>query len=486
MKVLFFNPEQYVPFENEPSNVQLRLPILNCGAVTGHHDHVYQRDLRSAGRAAMDRRALEAAAAVRPDIVVYSATWEHENLSPWVLRTIRDGGPDRPGIPVVSMLWDSWIVPTTAEAELLANSTVLVVGDSLHTYLRCRLAAGRLWPAPRVAFFAGQVFTDLVRPLPDEPVLFDVTLLGSNEGRRAGLVARLAEELPRRGIRFNKAGGLVDSSKGGFALTDDWVSWDEYVRIVNRSRLCLNSATDPTRLQIKGKIFDYMACGVACLTDGNVETRRFIPEGAVALFEDEEGCIARILQLLGDDAERARIAEAGHRWLLETFDYKRFWSGILGAARGEAPVPTLPLLEAMAGEAGEAEAALLRTALDGASHAASWAVAGRQAGDGGVRRMALTWLGRHGAYHCLELEDGRLLATPRMPVEVLTTDRGCHGVIAGCGRGPLVEGWNLLGSARVLLGSSLQELHAGIDEAAIRRQPAMPPSDSLSAPPGSR
>lgn len=472
MRVLFFNPEQYVPFEQEPSNVQLRLPILNCGAVSGHRDHVYQRDLRSAGREAMDRRALEAVAAFRPDLVVYSATWEHENLSPWVLRTIRDDGPGKPGIPVVSMLWDSWIAPTTAEAELLANSTVLVVGDSLHTYLRCRLAVEALRPAPKVAFFGGQVFTDLVRPLADEPVLFDVTLLGSNEGRRARLVARLAEELPRHGIRFNKAGGLVDSSKGGFALTDAWVSWDEYVRIINRSRLCLNSATDPTRLQIKGKIFDYMACGVACLTDGNVETRRFIPDGAVALFEDEEDCIAQILRLLGDDAERARIAEAGHRWLTETFDYRRFWSGVLEAALGRGPVPTLPLLESLAADAREGQAALLRTALDGAGRAASWAVARRQA-DGGsdegvVRRAALTWFGRHGSYYCLGLEDGRLLATSRMPVDVLVTDRACHAVIAGCGEGRLAEkGWTRLGSARILLGSSLEELHARIDEEAV-------------------
>lgn len=461
MKVLFFNPEQYVAFENEPSNVQLRLPILNCGAVTGHRDHVYQRDLRAAGRAAMDFHALEVVAEARPDVVVYSATWEHENLSPWVLKAIRDGDGARAGVPVVSMLWDSWIEPTVAEAELLANSTFLVVGDSLHSYLRCRLAAESLTPTPKVAFFGGQVFTDLVRPLPDEPTLFDVTLLGSNEGRRAQLIARLTEELPRRGVRFNKAGGLVDSTKGRFALTDEWVSWEEYVRIVNRSRLCLNSATDPTRMQIKGKIFDYMACGVACLTDGNAETRRFIPEGAVALFEDDEDCVAQILRLLGDDAERVRIAAAGRRWLMETFDYKRFWSGVLAAAVGNGPAPTLDILETMAVAARDGRAALFRVALDAAGRAAAWGVA---APSEGARRVPVTWLGRRGSYYRLALDDGWLLAVSRMPVDVLRTADGLHATIRGCGVARLEPGWTRFGAAEALLGRDADALNAAIDE----------------------
>lgn len=468
MKVLFFNPEQYVVFENEPSNVQLRLPILNCGAVTGYYDHVYQRDLRADGRAAMDRRALEAVANIRPDVVVYSATWEHENLSPWVLRAIRDGDGTRGGVPVISMLWDSWIEPTAAEAELLASSTVLVVGDSLHSYLRCRLAAESLVPSPKVAFFGGQVFTDLVHPLPNEPIEFDITLLGSNEGRRAALVSRLADELPRHGVRFNKAGGLVDSRKGGFALTDNWVSWEEYVRIINRSRLCLNSATDPTRMQIKGKIFDYMACGVACLTDANVETSRFIPEGAVALFDGDEDCVAQILRLLQDDEERGRIAAAGQKWLAETFDYKRFWSAILAAAVGDGSPPTLDVLETMAAVAHDSRAFLLRASLDSANRAASWGVAAPVGV--AVSRMPVTWLGRRGRYYRLALDDGWLLAVSRMPVDVLRTVEGeLYATIRECGVARLAPGWTRIGTTQALLTQDLDDMDALIDDGALQR-----------------
>ncbi|HEY0838530.1 MAG TPA: glycosyltransferase [Azospirillum sp.] len=461
MKILFFNPEQYVDFENEPSNVQLRLPILRCGLDIEHRDHVYQRDLRAHGRAEMDRRALMAVADFRPDLVVYSATWEHENLSPAVLRLIRDGGT-----PVVSMLWDSWIEPTTAEAELLAASTVLVVGDSLHTYLRCRLAGGGLTPRTTVVFFGGQVYTDLVRPLPGEPKEFDVTLLGSNEGERAKLIAYLAEELPKHGVSFNKAGGLVDSRKGAFALTDAWVPWDEYVRIVNRSRLCLNARTDPTRQQIKGKIYDYMACGVACLTDADEEVRRFIPEGAVALFDGAVDCVAQILRLLGDEGERRRIADAGHNWLMTTFGYKRFWSGVLRAALGEADAaPTLPVLDDAFARATASRSVLLRRDLATARQAAALAL-----GPADARRLAVAWLGRRGRFYLLRLENGPYVAISRLPVDFAEIDGTIHALADPFGRLPLTFGWTVApgGTHRVLLASSLDEVAAELDGAEVQ------------------
>src|SRR5689334_19871439 len=92
MKILFFNPEQYVDFSDEPSNYQLRLPILNCGLPIEHRDHAYQRDLRADGVQAMNERALAAARQFQPDLVVYSSTWPQDNLDPRVLAEIRARG----------------------------------------------------------------------------------------------------------------------------------------------------------------------------------------------------------------------------------------------------------------------------------------------------------------------------------------------------------------------------------------------------------
>lgn len=460
---MFFNPEQYVDFDNEPSNIQLRLPIIHCGLSILHRDYVYQRNLRMYGRAEMDRRALEAVQAFRPDVVVYSATWEHENLSPSTLAAIRAGGT-----AVVSMLWDSWIEPTTAEAELLANSDVLVTGDSLHTYLRCRLTGEDLTPKTKVAFAAGQVFTDLIHPLPDEAAMYDVTLLGSREGVRGALIAYLEEALPKHGVRFNKAGGLVDSRKGTFRLSDNWVSWTDYVRIINRSRICLSSQTDPTRLQIKGKIFDYMACGIACLTDDNPETQCFIPSDAAIRFSDPKECVDRILHLLRDDAERTRVAAAGQTWLAKTFDYRRFWAGVLMAAIANAEIPTLPTLEREFDAVRTRRHLILRQQMTVAQRLVSLTF-GASEGE----RLAVSWLGRTGRFHRLALDGGqsgtRFAALDRLPVDFVEISGTLCAVSEPLGVLTLAMGRTVAphGTHTILLADTLDRLDQAIAQESL-------------------
>ncbi len=419
IRILFFNPEQYVHFEQEPSNVQCRLPILHCGLEFEATDHVYQRALRAEGRAAMEREALAAVEAAKPDLIVYSATWEHENLSPWTLAAIR-----RRGIPIVSVLWDSWIEPTLGEVELFEQSDVFVVCDSLHTYLRCRQLAQWEGRGRQVAFQGGHVFTDLVRPQPAVEKDVDVLVLGSNEGVRADLVAQLADRLPPLGVRFAKMGGLVDSTRdpsgGTFALSDKWVDWPSYVQAINRAHICINGATDPGRLQIKGKIFDYMACGSLCLSQTNVETERFLPAGTLATFDDAESCIERIRSLMADPERREAIAAAGHRWLAETFDYRRFWRSVLLAALGQGTVepPPLPDGTALPG-IGDTATQLLRRWAGLASVAARTGFALRT-----CRREPLAWRGRHRGWYLLETERWGHIAVAQMPVDLLVSAEG--------------------------------------------------------------
>lgn len=416
IRILFFNPEQYVPFEHEPSNIQCRLPILHCGLDLEPHDHIYQRTLRAGGPAAMEREALAAVDEVKPDLVVYSATWEHENLPPWTLAAIR-----RRGIPVVSVLWDSWIEPTTSEVELLANSDVLVVCDSLQTYLRCSLLAASTPGSRQVAFQGGHVFTDLIRRDPSVTKDIDVLVLGSNEGVRAGLVAQLAERLPQLGIGFAKLGGLVDSTRSGqFALSDDWIDWPSYVKAINRAHICINGTTDPGRVQIKGKIFDYMACGSLCLTQTNPEIERFIPGKALVTFEDAESCLDRIQSLMADSGRREAISAEGHRWLTETFDYRRFWRSVLLAAlgRGRVEEPRLAdrtTLSAML----ETGSSLLRRQASLASDAAKMGFA-----LGRTTREPLAWSGRHRGWYLLRTEGWGCFAVAKMPVDLLATENG--------------------------------------------------------------
>jgi hypothetical protein len=129
----------------------------------------------------------------------------------------------------------------------------------------------------------------------------------------------------------------------GLRLTDEWIPWEDYARTINESKICICSQSDPRRRQIKGKIFDYLACGTLVLTDDNTEIRKLIPAECLVLYEDWEDCLEKITWYVEHEEERRRVAAAGHRWFREHFDYKRYWSRVLTvAATGEGELPGLP------------------------------------------------------------------------------------------------------------------------------------------------
>lgn len=341
MRVLFLAPEQYVPYDREPSYYELELPILHCGAVTEHRDFVYQRVLGQEGRRVMQQKLLEEVARFRPDLVVYSTTWEGQLIDAAVMRQIMDAGH-----VVYTHLWDSWTAPRPHELELFLGSNYLGVADSVSTYRFYSAMVGGQRHARGVLFTPGHnVFTDLIhqRDLPrDQPV----TVLGSNELARAELVQFLRVRLGALGVPLNKAGGLIDSTRrrpGAAHLSDDWVTWERYAEIINRSRICISSQTHPGRYQIKGKVFDYMAGGAMVLSDDNAELRQVVPDDCIVYFEDPQDCLEKVVHYLTHEEERARVAERGHRWFCESFDYKRFWRHALTAmVNGDEELPPPP------------------------------------------------------------------------------------------------------------------------------------------------
>lgn len=104
--MLFLNPEQYVGWEDEPSNHELRLPILNCGMVREHRDYCYQRVLKAAGRAVMDREILTLVEEFQPDLVNNSTTWPNQSVGSGLLHAIMGRG-----VPVYTQVWDTFLEP---------------------------------------------------------------------------------------------------------------------------------------------------------------------------------------------------------------------------------------------------------------------------------------------------------------------------------------------------------------------------------------
>lgn len=336
MKALFFNPEQYVDWKNEPSNIQLRLPLLATRAITEHEDFVYQRVLKEDGKLAMNSEALARYNEFQPDIVINSLAWWPECLDWQTLRDIRSAGGC-----VVTVFWDTWLSTLPHEIELLLNSDVTIVMDSLTNYLKFRLLLEQQGSPNRVGFAPIAVHTPLVKPMGLEKTC-DVLLLGSQEGQRVELAKFLTRELKERGISFSRAGGLVNEAVDGKMKTP-WISWDEYVRTINSTKIAISSQTQPDRIQIKGKIFDYFACGTLCLSDDNSDLRAFVPDDCLVYYTDPQDCVEKATHYLSDDSAREKIAARGREWLNSVYDSSAFWRTMLrsSAMRGQ----TLPELK---------------------------------------------------------------------------------------------------------------------------------------------
>jgi hypothetical protein len=441
MKVLFLDPEQYVDFESEPSNYQVRLPFLNSGAVEAHSDFVFQRTLRAEGREAMNRAALAAAESFAPDLVVNSLAWPAESIDAATLDAMRARGTK-----VLSVFWDTHINPLPHELEIFLASDVVLVMDSLAGYLRYRLLREHMGRGAMPVFSPIAVFTDVLRPASTAKDI-DVLLLGSNEGFRKELAAILAERLPQRGIRFSFLGGLVDEAKPGAATSPAWIDWPSYAAAINRAKICLSSQTRTDRLQIKGKIFDFLACGTFCLTDANPELEHFLPPECVATYRDPDDCIAQIERYLADDAARQAIARAGHSWFNAVYDYRAFWRSIAdGLRHGAEHLPILPGIEKTYESLKQSQALVGRAQLATLSQLAHIVGQSRDA-----KRLSVRALGSYRGVNILSVDERFIVASDGFEIDFMEIDGELHALLPDLGLVKLEAGEAVGGRASRLI-----------------------------------
>lgn len=349
MRVMFLACEQYVPYEYEAANLEVRLPILDCGLVTDHRDLVHHRVYRARGAAFMNEAALRAAADFHPDIVVYfSSTERPEDLRPETLEGIR-----ALGCRLLSIRFDSRNRLTAEELSVLVASSHLAVLTSPSDYVRYRMLAEAMGRPGTVACLIGyNADTGLFRPSGAEKA-YDVSFVGSNHGARVAFLRELGEHLRAGGIDLHRVGGNLDDEIGitTIGATAPWISYAEYVDTINRSRICLNAQTWASDqpggfgAQIKGKYFEYLAAGAFCLTDRNPEVAVIVPDEHLATYEDLPDCVEKICWWLAHDAERAAFAAAAHEWFHRTFDRREFWRRMLTAIMEDAPLPVPPRIE---------------------------------------------------------------------------------------------------------------------------------------------
>lgn len=326
MKVLFLCSEQYVHWEWEPLYHEILKPIIQCEIHPIWDEIVYQRILRQEGKEVAGEKVLLQVREFSPDVVVYITTWPHECLHPSVLKEIMNRG-----VPVICVVGDTHIIPEKHEEGWFQSCSVFAIGDSWTNYSKYQARSGVF---PKVIFTGGNNVTEEFSPNPNLLLCYDVTSLGSREGVRVQLVAAVRAKLKEQGFELHEAGGLVDqtASKDRGRLTGNWISWEGYIRTILTSKVMLVTQTDPKRSQLKGKVFQALACGTCVLCDRNKEVEAVIPKDCVATYGSEEECVAQALDLLRNPIRRQKIATTGHQWFKETYNYKKFWSEVLQTA----------------------------------------------------------------------------------------------------------------------------------------------------------
>jgi hypothetical protein len=350
MRVLFFNHEQYVPFEYEAANVEVRLPILGSGMVTAYRDFVYQRVLRTKGHTHMNMAAMQEIDDFQPDVIVHFTTWIPERLNPRVLSYAK-----AKGIKVISVIFDSANELFAQEVALVHASTHLAVLVSPSDYMRYQALSQAIGQPHNTLFLIGNnVRQDFFQENPSVEKDLDVVMLGSLHGIRGVFLDYLNERLNPQGITVHKMGGNIDDSKGGAVVgaTDTWLSFQDYLDTIQRAKICLNAQTvahplikagqDMDKLftvTVKGKVFEFLSANAFCLTDDNSEARAMIPDGCVAYYDNFDDCIEKIKYYLAHTEERDAIRHAGCAWFRSSFDCYGYWKTALEAIVSGQPVP---------------------------------------------------------------------------------------------------------------------------------------------------
>lgn len=329
MRVLFFNHEQYTDFESEAGNLELRLPMLECGKITEHQDYIYQRVQNRLGFDAMIQGALDAVRQFKPDLVVNSTTWPHKSIPPGYIADI-----EALGYPVLTVFWDT--IPDQAfaakfERPLFLASSYFCECGSFFGYARYRLWNELLGLGKGVLYLTGN--NVLVEKFHGQPSLktVDVALIGSLYENRIELLGYLNDALAAQGLKVEHFGGAFNVARGKpkEGLSANWLDQSSYREIINKTKILLCPAGDAGQWGVRGKIFEALSCGAFCLVEHTPDTAKTIPKDVMATYSNPRECLEKINYFLKNDGERNRLAEIGHRWFMENYNCKDFWKKAL-------------------------------------------------------------------------------------------------------------------------------------------------------------
>jgi hypothetical protein len=342
MRIMFVHTEQYTAWDDELFYNLVRGPMIDCGLQLEVQDFVRNHREKERDLMAEGSRLYEQVKNFAPALLIYSHSW-YDVPNEWLakIRLL--------GVKILTIMWDTLIQTPASEINIARHSDYLAVCDSVSNYMRYRLLFDNFRePGTGVIFISGfHVLPQIFHQKPRDKI-YDVTLLGSAEGYRLEVLKYLQNALADTNIKFHKLGGLVNSEKGSHTegLTDGWLPLENYVDIINQSKILITTQTRPERIQVKGKIFEFMSCGGFCLVDHNNEYEQIIPKEYITYYDSLTDLVEKIKYYVTHDDEREAIAATGYTWYKNNFNYKKFWTDFLNhIADPTLPLPGIPTLE---------------------------------------------------------------------------------------------------------------------------------------------
>lgn len=293
--------------------------IKSTGIVQECKRFYYDTLCKQFGRVKMRELLLEDCDVFRPDIIVYTPMGgtlglELNPIDGWVdgskefLQELRGRGTK-----VYTHLWDTiGREDETRQRHIEFSDLCGDVASNADRFNDYRMI--QVWSAVDSSVFYDRGVTRDI----------DVSFIGSvdPEGKRWPQRIVFINALRKAGINVVVRGG----QRG------DRISWEMYADLLCRSKISLNFSRNlPTPFsQIKGRVFESMACGAMLLEDDGDQTNRFFAPGVdFVMFNGDAGDLeTKVRYYLGHEDERMTIAGAGLVRVATSYSAKVMWEKI--------------------------------------------------------------------------------------------------------------------------------------------------------------
>jgi len=168
-----------------------------------------------------------------------------------------------------------------------------------------------------VESFAG-INTDYFKPM-DMEKKYDVAFIGSFSKERA------------KAIEAIERGEGIHVAAFGKGWDNGYIAPDKLVETINQCRIILNFgfAGNGTN-QIKGRIFEYGACGAFMLSEYHKDYGAYFSSDELVMFRDYEDMIANIRYYLQHEDEREEIADNMRRRIVKEYSLDSELDSIFG------------------------------------------------------------------------------------------------------------------------------------------------------------